>query len=282
VPDDDALAAYWRVYFTSIFNPARLKISAMTSEMPRKYWKNLPEADAIPELIRTARERETRMVEQPIISPDRPRPQRETVQTPKAPFAAAAEAARHCQNCALWVDATQTVFGEGDVHAQIMLIGEQPGDQEDLAGRPFVGPAGQLLDRALSEAKLDRSKLYVTNAVKHFKFILRGKRRIHQKPGNTEIVACRQWLETERNMVQPLITVLMGATAAQAVLGRSVTISRERGRSFGLGASRGFITVHPSYLLRLPEPEARAREYAAFVEDLRAVKLLLASGAPLA
>ena len=269
VPDDDALEAYWRAYFSSIFNPARLKISAMTSEMPKKYWHNLPEAAAISDLIREARARTEQMVETPVISPDRPTrgppaPARE------APQGLAAEASA-CRRCDLWQHATQTVFGEGPLDAGIMLVGEQPGDHEDLAGRPFVGPAGQMLDRALAEAGIDRSTVYVTNAVKHFKFEPRGKRRIHATPDRTEIETCRFWLDQERALIKPALTLLLGASAARAVLGRTVTISRERGRPIALGDGRAFVTVHPSYLLRLPDEEARRREYAAFVADLRLV-----------
>jgi len=271
VPDDDRLAEYWRVYFSSIFNPARLKIGAMTSEMPRKYWRNLPEAAAIPELIRTAQERAAEMVEQPVISPPRPtnRAIRPAAPPPETALGRAAAEAAACRRCALWEPATQIVFGEGPPHAAMMLVGEQPGDQEDLAGRPFVGPAGQVLDRALAEAGIDRATLYVTNAVKHFKFEPRGRRRIHATPDAGEIAACRFWLDLERETVRPRLIVLMGASAARAVLGRAVTISRERGRPIPLGTSRGFVTVHPSYLLRLPDEAAKAREYAAFVADLR-------------
>jgi DNA polymerase len=267
VPDDDALEAYWRAYFSSIFNPARLKISAMTSEMPKKYWHNLPEAAAIPDLIREARARTEQMVESPVISPDRPT-RRSPTPARAAPAGLAGEAAA-CQRCGLWQHATQTVFGEGPLDARIMLVGEQPGDQEDLAGRPFVGPAGQMLDRALAEAGVDRSTVYVTNAVKHFKFEPRGKRRIHATPDRMEIETCRFWLDQERALIKPALTVLLGASAARAVLGRTVTISRERGRPIPLGEGRAFVTVHPSYLLRLPDEEAKRREYAAFVADLR-------------
>jgi DNA polymerase len=167
------------------------------------------------------------------------------------------------------------VFGEGPADARIMMIGEQPGDQEDLAGRPFVGPAGQVLDRAMQEAGLDRRLVYMTNAVKHFKFVPRGKRRIHEKPGSSEIVACKFWLDLERAQVRPALTVMLGATAAQAIFGRTVTISRERGRPIALdGNAQGFVTVHPSYLLRLPDQDAKDREYAAFVLDLRKVAAL--------
>jgi len=282
VPDDDRLEAYWRAYYSSIFNPARLKIGAMRSEMPQKYWRNLPEAAAIPELIRTASGRVDSMVEQPVLSA--PRPAR-VVAAPMAehgsPLHEAAREAADCRRCPLWEPATQVVFGEGSPSARVMMIGEQPGDQEDLAGRPFVGPAGQLLDRAMVEAGLDRQTVYVTNAVKHFKFVPRGKRRIHEKPGTGEINACRFWLDIERAEIKPALTVMMGATAARAVLGRAVTISRERGQPMPLpdgkgGNTTGFVTVHPSFLLRVPDEETRAREYAAFVEDLRRVVQLVA------
>ncbi len=278
VPDDDRLEAYWRAYFSSIFNPARLKIGAMTSEMPRKYWRNLPEAAAIPELIRTASGRVDRMVDEPVISPPKPlRAVPEPAAAPSSRLQAAAQEAQRCRRCPLWEPATQVVFGEGPADARIMMVGEQPGDQEDLAGRPFVGPAGQILDRAMEEAGIDRRHVYVTNAVKHFKFVPRGKRRIHEKPGSSEIAACKFWLELEREEIRPAITVMLGATAAQAILGRSVTISRERGRPLPFGGNaQGFVTVHPSYLLRLPDEEAKRREYAAFVEDLRRVGALVA------
>ncbi|NVN31724.1 UdgX family uracil-DNA binding protein, partial [Endobacter medicaginis] len=185
-------------------------------------------------------------------------------------LATLAAEAQGCRNCPLWQPATQTVFGEGPGDATVMLVGEQPGDQEDLAGRPFVGPAGQLLDRALIEAGIARDTLYVTNAVKHFKFTPRGKRRIHAKPEAPEITACAPWLARERSLVAPRTLVMMGATAARAILGRPVTISRERGRPIPLDdGSTGWVTVHPSYLLRLPDEAAKAREYAAFVTDLR-------------
>jgi DNA polymerase len=162
------------------------------------------------------------------------------------------------------------VFGEGPIDSALMFVGEQPGDQEDLAGHPFVGPAGQLFDRAMAEAGVDRSTVYVTNAVKHFKFEQRGKRRIHAKPDAGEITACRWWIEQERAIVRPKLTVALGATAARSLLGKAVTISRERSRLIDLpGGGAGWITVHPSFLLRLPDPAAKAEEYARFVEDLR-------------
>ncbi len=275
VPDDDALERYWRAYFGAIFNPARLKVAAMTSEMPKKYWRNLPEAAAIPELIRSAQGRTEEMLEQelkpdPPPGPARAAPREAGPAAAAGPLADAARAAAGCRRCPLWEPATQTVFGEGPADARIMFVGEQPGDQEDVAGRPFVGPAGQVLDRALAEAGIDRRTVYVTNAVKHFKFVPRGKRRIHAKPDATEIVACKPWLEDELRAVEPDLLVLLGATAARAILGRAVTIGRERGERIRMSDGRAaFVTVHPSFLLRLPDEESKAREYRAFVADLR-------------
>ena len=186
-----------------------------------------------------------------------------------------AEAA-DCRACPLWKDATQTVFGEGPQHAPAMLVGEQPGDKEDLAGEPFVGPAGLMLDRALQEAGIDRKKVYVTNAVKHFKFLPRGKIRLHQKPTTPEIKACRQWYERELASIKPALVVAMGATAAQSVFGKITPINKTRGRPIDLADGiKALVTVHPSYLLRLPDAEAKAREYARFVEDLKIAANLL-------
>jgi DNA polymerase len=178
--------------------------------------------------------------------------------------------AADCRACPLWKDATQTVFGEGPSHARLMLVGEQPGDKEDLAGKPFVGPAGQMLDRALDEAGIDRKKVYVTNAVKHFKFVPRGKIRLHQKPNTTEIKACRPWYERERAVVKPALVVAMGATAAQSVFGKITPINKNRGHLIDLhDGAQALVTVHPSYLLRLPDQDDRAREYQRFVDDLK-------------
>jgi len=177
--------------------------------------------------------------------------------------------AADCRRCPLWKDATQTVFGEGPADARIMLVGEQPGDQEDLAGRPFVGPAGRMLDRALEAAGIDRGSIYVTNAVKHFKFQPRGKRRLHSKPNAGEIKACRWWIDRERRLIRPSVIVAMGATAAYSLLGRTITIGRERGKPIPIGEGEtGWVTVHPSYLLRIRD-EADAKEaFARFVDDL--------------
>jgi DNA polymerase len=186
-------------------------------------------------------------------------------------WSVAREAAKDCEACHLYKRATQTVFGEGPKSATMMLVGEQPGDYEDVAGKPFVGPAGKIMDQALDDAGIDRKQVYVTNAVKHFKWEPRGKRRIHQKPNSREIAACRPWLEAELRIVKPKLVVAMGATAAQTIFGPSFRVTRERGKLLSSKlAPRVLATVHPSSLLRQPDEESREREYKHFVSDLRA------------
>jgi uracil-DNA glycosylase family protein len=180
-----------------------------------------------------------------------------------------------CKACDLWKTGTQVVFGEGPASAEAMFVGEQPGDQEDKAGRPFVGPAGKLFDQALEDAGIDRTQVYVTNVVKHFKWVGRGKRRIHQKPNWSEIAACRPWLDGELAAVEPRVLVCLGATAAQALLGRQFRVTRERGKPVESDlAEHVLATIHPSAILR-GDPESREQEYAAFVRDLKAVAKLL-------
>ena len=179
-----------------------------------------------------------------------------------------------CKACPLWENATQTVFGEGPLDAEVVLVGEQPGDREDLAGRPFVGPAGQLLDRALADAGVDRARVYLTNAVKHFKFEPRGKRRLHKRPNAYEIERCKWWLDKELVAIAPKLAVALGATAARSLLGRVVTISGTRGELMPLPDHdhvETFVTVHPSALLRAPDEATRERDYEKFVADLRAI-----------
>jgi DNA polymerase len=176
-----------------------------------------------------------------------------------------------CTRCHLYKCGTQTVFGEGPLDARILFVGEQPGDQEDVAGRPFVGPGGQLLDRALAEAGIDRSAAYVTNAVKHFKFERRGRRRIHQKPDAGEIQACRWWIDQERLLIRPAVTVALGATAGRSIFGKAITIGAMRGRAHALPeGGEAWVTVHPSFLLRVRDD--REAEYAKFVEDLARIR----------
>jgi DNA polymerase len=279
-PEGDPVEEVWKTYYSSIFNPARLKVGAMLKEMPKKYWKNMPETALVAPLIAGAREREVAMVaasDRKLDAEEREGLARAQAAEARvqpggnalAAWQAVLEEAKHCTRCHLYKPATQTVFGEGPLDARIMFVGEQPGDQEDLAGRPFVGPAGQLFDRALAEAGVDRAQAYVTNAVKHFKFEARGKRRIHSKPEAPEIEACRWWIEQERVLIRPPVTVALGATAARSLFGKVMTISRVRGSPMELpDGGEAWVTVHPSFLLRLPDPAKKQEEYARFVEDL--------------
>ena len=264
-PQGDPAEDLWRTYYASIFNPARLKVGAMLSEMPKKYWKNLPEAALIPGLIAGAQSREAHMIETGSQdAEDRP----ETL-------AAIDRAIHQCRRCQIGCLANQAVMGEGPQNAVLMIVGEQPGDQEDLAGRPFVGPAGQMLDRHLEQAGIDRRSAYLTNAVKHFKFVMRGKRRLHQSPTAKEIDTCRWWLESERALVQPRLVLALGASAARGLLGKTVSISRVRGAPMALeDGSELWVTAHPSYLLRL-DGAAAEEQAALFARDLAAVKARL-------
>lgn len=250
--DDATFAAWWDTQHAAVLADTRIGTS-------------VPEAEALPEAPRPP--------DQPALGP---------VVLKLAADPAVLEAsheAGHCRRCDLYATATQTVFGEGPATARVMFIGEQPGDQEDTIGRPFVGPAGQMLDRALEEAGIDRRAVFITNAVKHFKFTPRGKRRIHASPDASEIQVCRFWLDVERVRVAPRLLVLMGASGARAVLGRPVTVTRERGRPIPLeDGQTAFITVHPSYLLRIPDEAGKQREYRAFVQDMRTVKALIEDG----
>ncbi len=261
-PTVDAVEDQWRAYYASIFNPARLKVKAMLKEMPKKYWHNMPETTLVPGLIKTAQAREVAMIE---------KSRAEVAEAPDLRIVH--DEAHRCKRCPLYAPATQVVFGEGPDDAPLMFVGEQPGDQEDLAGRPFVGPAGQVFERALAAAGIERDRTYVTNAVKHFKFVLRGKRRIHDKPNAGEIDACRWWLKREIDIVQPDLIVALGATALRSLTGKPLSITKARGADIrSLEGVPVLATVHPSYLLRLPDAEDAEREEAAFVRDLRAAR----------
>ncbi len=284
-PDDDQLEEFWRTYYASIFNPARLKAKTMQGEMPKRYWRNLPEAAIIPGMIAAAHSRMHEMRAAPASEPIK-----QTTRAVARPAAGAAlndgvvlesldglqSALQGCRRCPLGRHATQGVAGEGPRRAPLMLVGEQPGDQEDLAGRPFIGPAGQLLDRALAAAGIDREQAYVTNAVKHFKFEPRGKRHLHKSPATAEIQACRWWFEQEVALVKPKIIVAMGATAARQVLGRSVALMKERGQPIDVGEGvTAILTIHPSFALRVQGVEERARAVALLESDFRAAAELL-------
>ncbi len=282
VPDSDVVEDQWRTYYGAIFNPARVKVEAMRAEMPKKYWHNLPEAQDIAPLLAGAGARVERM-RAAAVSAANPRTDKWRTRVPEelAPdddvktLGALAKAIDRCTRCPLYCNATQAVAGEGPTKARIMVVGEQPGDQEDLQGRPFVGPAGQVLDAALDEVGLDRRRLFLTNAVKHFKFEPRGKRRLHQNPTTGEIDICRWWLDKERALVQPELIVTLGASALRGVTGKSASIKSMRGAVHELeGGSKLIATIHPSFLLRLPDRERAAEERKAFVADLiRARKL---------
>ncbi|MBJ3774109.1 UdgX family uracil-DNA binding protein [Acuticoccus mangrovi] len=290
-PDGDIHEDLWRTYFGAIFNPARLNVRAMTSEMPKRYWTNLPEAALIQPLIRQATARAGAMMAAPATAParsTRPARARREAESRSRSLAAninslddIAEAAAGCTRCPLYRDATQVVMGEGRPGAAIMFVGEQPGDQEDLAGRPFVGPAGRLLNRALQDAGIERADTFVTNAVKHFKFEVRGKRRIHKSPNAGEIEHCRVWLDHERRLVRPKVTVALGASAARTLAGHPLAVGRNRGTPLTWAdGSAGFLTVHPSALLRLADAEAKRAEYRHFVDDLAAVRTMIATVTP--
>ncbi|MDP1875355.1 UdgX family uracil-DNA binding protein [Phenylobacterium sp.] len=277
-PAGDDLEAYWRTYYASTFNPARLRTATMVREMPKRYWRNLPEAALIPEMTRAAGDRTTQMVEKAPSEPARRIVRAAQRASRDAPFDGAAPTSLDavaagvdaCRRCPLWRDATQGVAGEGPLGARLMIVGEQPGDQEDLAGRPFVGPAGQVLDQALAAAGAPRREVYVTNAVKHFKHEPRGKRRIHKTPDAPEIEACRWWLDAERRLVRPRVIVALGATAARSVLGKSAPIGKLRGQALQLeDQAQAVVTWHPAYLLRVPDAAAKARAEAQFIEDLK-------------
>ncbi|RPF70414.1 UdgX family uracil-DNA binding protein [Aurantiacibacter spongiae] len=261
-PQGDPAEDLWRKYYASIFNPARLKIGAMLKEMPRKYWKNMPETSLIPELVAGAQNREAQMVEAGTLEfEERP----ETLQ-------AIDKAIHACRKCPIGELDNQAVMGEGPNDAALMIVGEQPGDQEDQAGRPFVGPAGQVLDAHMERAGIDRRNTYVTNAVKHFKYVQRGKRRLHQSPTAKEIDVCRWWQEAERAIVKPKVILALGASAARGMLGKTVSISKVRGEPIALDdGSELWVTAHPSYLLRL-DGAAKEEQERLFAADLAAVK----------
>ncbi|MBV9909870.1 MAG: UdgX family uracil-DNA binding protein [Hyphomicrobiales bacterium] len=281
MPPLDDFAGAWDVYYRSIFNPARLMTRAMLKEMPKKYWANLPETRQIPAMSSAARLREARMVAAPPSKADpgaaRVAARFAEARKPTEP-ADAHEAllreAKDCRLCPLGDCATQIVFGEGPMQARAIFVGEQPGDQEDLQGRPFVGPAGALLRSALREAGFSETEVYLTNAVKHFKFVPRGKRRIHKTPSAREIDHCRWWLDRELALVEAPLIVTLGASALRAVAGPSARLSEMRGRPVALGARTLLPTVHPAYLLRLPDPAAKEAEARAFANDLKQAAII--------
>jgi len=276
---EDATEELWGTYFCNIFNPARVKVSAMTSEMPRKYWKNLPEAKHIHGLLAGAEARVREMQDKgPSLPPARAA---KILQQLHAPALAQTlddlRARAEAESRTTLPNRGRIVLGEGPANARLMIVGEQPGDIEDQLGRPFTGPAGQLFDRVAQEAGLDRSEAYVTNAVKRFGFTQRGKRRIHQAPERSDIEHARWWIDSEIRIVQPALILAMGATAAKMLTGNGAGILARRGRIEETPAGPVFLTVHPSYLLRLPDPAQAQDETARFRDDLAAVRALMAA-----
>ena len=273
---DDAGEALWLTYYRSIFNPARLNADLMHGHIPSRFWKNLPEGSVVPEMVsqaaagarkvgqtRSVGERDGTIIP---IAASRAQPQREAPSTLDA-----------CRRCELWKDATQAVGGVGPERARIMLVGEQPGDQEDLAGLPFVGPAGQLLERAMGQAELERWEIYLTNAVKHFKWEPRGKRRMHKTPAQREVEACHYWLDSELAQVAPEVVVALGSTALKSVTGNPHAALKDvLGKPFQHQGRWVIAVYHPSYVLRVPGEELKAQAFALMVEGLREAKRLAA------
>ncbi len=297
-PIGDPIEDVWRTYYANIFNPARLKVQAMRTEMPQKYWRNLPEAELIAPLVQSARRRAQSMIAAPPTVTRRTMPRAHVERelygsecdtselemqklatpraAPEATLQALAVEETACRRCPLFAPATQVVPGQGAARARLMFVGEQPGDQEDIAGQPFVGPAGKVFNIALERVGIDRAACFVTNAVKHFKFEPRGKRRLHKKPNTSEIDHCRWWLDSERTLVRPELIIAMGATAAHGILGKTITVSSVRGQIQALNDREHLlVTVHPSYLLRLTDENEKRIQWRAFLADLAAAKTWL-------
>lgn len=275
---EDAGEALWLTYYRSIFNPARLNPDVMHGHVRARFWKNMPEAALVPEMVSQAAAGARRVGQAGAVG------RRSGTTIPIAPEKAQPERQQphtldECRRCGLWEHATQAVPGEGDRKARIMLVGEQPGDQEDLQGHPFVGPAGSLLDTALAQAGVERGAVYITNAVKHFKWEPRGKRRLHKTPAQQEILACRYWLEGELEQVAPHVVVALGGTALKAVLEDSHAALKDYMDAPVQHAGRWIVaTYHPAYVLRVPGAAEKARALAAMVEALRAAQALAEHG----
>ena len=279
-PSHDAFEDGWNTYYQSTFNPARLNTQVMQAHMPKKYWRNMPETALIADLVRSAPSRVKDMIEREAVMQIKRNPDKAVAAMWESDVKTLADLNRIiAASEPLTQDETRAdtraVLGEGPIGAAIAIIGEQPGDQEDRQGRPFVGPAGQLLDRALADAGIDRKSTYLTNAVKHFKYEERGKRRIHQKPTAGEVKHHRWWLTKELDFVGPRVVVALGSTAVLALTGKALPVLSSRG-PHQLDGRTGLITVHPSYLLRLPDEAAKQQGFAQFVADLKQAHALAA------
>lgn len=265
-PVGDSLEDLWRAYYASTFNPSRTNVDLLRQHMPERRWQTLPEAELIRGLARESTGRSQSMISRPVMSA-----------APFIPEGAALpvlrDAVHECRGCDLWEHATQPVFGCGPENARIVFVGEQPGDNEDREGKPFIGPAGQLFDRALADAGLEREHVYITGAVKHFRFEQRGKMRIHKTASKAQIAACQPWLEAELARIRPDVIVAMGNTAVLSVVGRGVRLLEERGAVMPHRFARGvMVTVHPSFILRMPDPRRQAEEYSSLVADIRTAR----------
>ena len=265
--NEDGLEELWSRYYATTFNPARTNLRMMRSEMPQRFWNNMPELANLGQVLAKAPGRVEEM-----IAVQKKTPGAGAFVPIKADLRQLRESISQCEGCELYKHATQPVFGEGPADARVVLIGEQPGDSEDRAGRPFVGPAGEVLNRAFAEAGMDRSQMYLTNAVKHFAFEERGKRRIHRTPRLSEVTACKPWMEAEIERVAPEIVVCLGATAAKAVFGAQFRLTEQRGKFLeSRFASKTIATYHPSAVLRADTPAAQEQIYRILVEDLKVV-----------
>ncbi|HEX8925340.1 MAG TPA: UdgX family uracil-DNA binding protein [Terriglobales bacterium] len=265
-PGADELESLWSAYYRTTFNPARMNLDLMRQELPVRFWENLPEVQHLSTVVSEAPERLARMQKQQSASALSLVPRTQDLMVLQ-------QAAASCDACPLHCNATQTVFGEGPASARVVLVGEQPGDLEDELGRPFVGPAGEVLNRALAEAGVLRADVYLTNAVKHFKFAREGKRRIHQTPRMSEIIACKPWLEAELEAIRPMAIVLMGATAAKSLLGGTVKVTQEAGKVLRTRfAEHTIISVHPSFVLRSVDASQSRAAYERLVADLATVR----------
>ncbi len=265
VDSQDETEQLWNLYYKTTFNPARVNLKLMRSHVPVRHWDQMPELAAMASTVSQAGQR----VEQ-MLTTQTGLPGAQQFIPPTRTLSAMHQAVRACHGCELHKYATQAVFGEGPANARIMLVGEQPGEKEDLAGRPFVGPAGEVFDRALRDANLDRALVYVTNVVKHFAFVERGKRRLHRTPRYSEIVACRPWLEAELDQVRPQLLVCLGASAAKALFGSQFRLTEQRGRMLpSKFCEKTLVTYHPSAVLRAESPASGDRLFRLLVEDLR-------------
>jgi DNA polymerase len=278
-PAEDAVEPLWIAYYSSIFNPARLNPKLMQAHLPRRAWRDLPEAAVISQLVHQAAPRVGSMLKKSNAKKISDKDFGLAPVPASRALSGLRKAAESCRACPLWKRGTQVVFGEGPRSARVVFVGEQPGDAEDLAGKPFVGPAGKVLDRALEAAGIVRSEHYFTNAVKHFKWEQKGKRRMHEKPSEREVAACQPWLMAELEAIKPKLIVCLGATAARSVLGQPTKVLANRGKFFPRGDIQALVTIHPSMLLRLPPDADRDEAFGQFVADLKHVSAFLKKAA---